>query len=86
VVSPLIALMRDQVAALREYGVGAGSLTSANDEAEKRRVADEMRAGTLRLLYAAPERLLQPGTLDWLALQNVRLLAIDEAHCVSQWG
>jgi len=86
VVSPLIALMRDQVSALREYGVGAGSLTSANDESEKRRVQDEMRAGTLRLLYAAPERLLQPGTLDWLSRQNVRLLAIDEAHCVSQWG
>ena len=86
VVSPLIALMRDQVAALRHFGVEAGSLNSANDPDENRRVVDAVRDGRMRLLYASPERLANTGTTEWLARAGVNLLAIDEAHCVSQWG
>ncbi len=86
VVSPLIALMRDQVAALRHFGVEAGSLNSANDGEENRRVVDAVREGRMRLLYASPERLANTSTAEWLARSGVNLLAIDEAHCVSQWG
>jgi ATP-dependent DNA helicase RecQ len=86
VVSPLIALMRDQVAAMRHFGVEAGSLNSSNDPEENRRVADAVRDGRMRLLYASPERLANTGTTEWLARSGVNLLAIDEAHCVSQWG
>ena len=86
VVSPLIALMRDQVAALRHFGVEAGSLNSANDPDENRRVADAVRDGRMRLLYASPERLANSDATEWLARSGVSLLAIDEAHCVSQWG
>ncbi len=85
VVSPLIALMRDQVAQLSALGVAAASLTSANDAGENRRILDDARAGRLKLLYAAPERLSRG---EWLGdlRGTVRALAIDEAHCVSQWG
>jgi ATP-dependent DNA helicase RecQ len=86
VVSPLIALMRDQVAAMRHFGIEAGSLNSANDSDENRRVADAVREGRMRLLYASPERLANTATTEWLARSGVNLLAIDEAHCVSQWG
>jgi len=86
VVSPLIALMRDQVAQLRTNGVAAGALNSANDQEENDRVRDALRAGALRLLYISPERLVNNGTAEWLARSGARLLAIDEAHCVSQWG
>ncbi|MCG6122847.1 MAG: DNA helicase RecQ [Microvirga sp.] len=86
VVSPLIALMRDQVAQLRNNGVAAGALNSSNDQAENDRVRDALREGALRLLYVSPERLVNNGTAEWLARAGVRLLAIDEAHCVSQWG
>src|SRR5215207_2714663 len=86
VVSPLIALMRDQVAQLRRNGVEAGSLSSANEASERDLVTRAVREGSLRLLYASPERLAQPATIAWLARSDVRLLAIDEAHCVSQWG
>jgi ATP-dependent DNA helicase RecQ len=86
VVSPLIALMRDQVAQLQRTGVEAGSLNSANEPAETRRVTDALRDGRLRLLYASPERLASPGMVDQLRRAGATLLAIDEAHCVSQWG
>ncbi|WP_421995370.1 DNA helicase RecQ [Reyranella sp.] len=86
VVSPLIALMRDQVRALTAAGVAAGSLNSSNEPAENARVLDLMRRGELRLLYLAPERLARPDTVEMLAESRVTMMAIDEAHCVSQWG
>ncbi|MFQ5566591.1 MAG: DNA helicase RecQ [Paracoccaceae bacterium] len=86
VISPLIALMRDQVSALREAGVEAGALNSANDPWESERVFEALAAGKLRLLYMAPERLASPASVDLLRRSGVTLLAIDEAHCVSQWG
>ncbi|MEM9010815.1 MAG: DNA helicase RecQ [Pseudomonadota bacterium] len=86
VVSPLIALMRDQVAALREAGVEAGALTSANDPWETERVFDALADGRLRLLYLAPERLANEAAVARLAEARVTMLAVDEAHCVSQWG
>jgi ATP-dependent DNA helicase RecQ len=86
VVSPLIALMRDQVRQLQGFGINAASLNSANDEAENQRVYRDLREGSLRLLYVAPERLVRPDTVALLKRSNAGLLAIDEAHCVSQWG
>ena len=86
VVSPLIALMRDQVRALTAVGVAAGSLNSSNEWAENTRVMGLLRRGELRLLYVAPERLARPDTIEMLAESNVSMMAIDEAHCVSQWG
>ena len=86
VISPLIALMRDQVAALRQAGVEAGALTSANDPHETERVFDALHAGDLKLLYMAPERLGNGATTDLLRRAGTTLLAVDEAHCVSQWG
>jgi ATP-dependent DNA helicase RecQ len=85
VVSPLIALMRDQVAQLDALGISAAALNSASDPDERRRVASGLRDRSLRLLYVAPERLLRDDTLEMLR-GAVDLLAIDEAHCVSQWG
>ncbi len=86
VVSPLIALMDDQVAALRQLGVAAGALHSELDPAEARSVARDLIEGQLDLLYVSPERLLGNGTLDRLSRLDLALIAIDEAHCVSQWG
>jgi ATP-dependent DNA helicase RecQ len=86
VVSPLIALMRDQVAQLRELGVSAAALNSASDPHERRRVAEALRDRSLRLLYVAPERLAREDTIAMLKIARIDLLAIDEAHCVSQWG
>ena len=86
VVSPLIALMDDQVAALRQVGVAAGALHSELDPAEARSVTRELIEGGLDLLYVSPERLLGNGMLDRLARLRLALIAIDEAHCVSQWG
>ncbi len=86
VVSPLIALMRDQVQALTAAGVVAGSLNSSNEPAENARVMDLLRRRELRLLYVAPERLARPDTVEMLAEAQVSMMAIDEAHCVSQWG
>lgn len=86
VISPLIALMRDQVRALRATGVEAGALTSGNTDEETEQVWSALQAGTLKLLYLAPERLASVGTRDMLQRANVSLIAVDEAHCVSQWG
>jgi ATP-dependent DNA helicase RecQ len=86
VVSPLIALMRNQVAQLKARGVAAASLNSANDFVENRRITGELARGALRLVYVSPERLVRPDTLALLRRANVRLLAVDEAHCISQWG
>ncbi|WP_298496895.1 DNA helicase RecQ [uncultured Maritimibacter sp.] len=86
VISPLIALMRDQVRALRAVGVEAGALTSGNTEEETDEVFAALSAGRLKLLYMAPERLAAGGTVNLLRRANVRMIAVDEAHCVSQWG
>lgn len=86
VISPLIALMRDQVRALKAAGVEAGALTSGNTEEETEDVFAALDAGTLKLLYIAPERLAATATLPLLRRINTTLIAVDEAHCVSQWG
>ncbi len=86
VVSPLIALMRNQVAQLRGYGIAAAALNSANDQGENRAVLESIARGELRLVYVAPERLVRPDTLALLKRAKVALLAVDEAHCISQWG
>ena len=86
VVSPLIALMQDQVSALRQLGVRAAFLNSTLAWNEQSRIIDSVRGGSLDLLYLAPERLLQEDTLALLEGADLSLIAIDEAHCVSQWG
>ncbi|MSP51237.1 MAG: DNA helicase RecQ [Alphaproteobacteria bacterium] len=86
VVSPLIALMRGQVGQLRGHGIAAAALNSTNDADESRSIFGALREGSLRLLYVAPERLVRDETLAMLRSARTSLLAIDEAHCVSQWG
>jgi ATP-dependent DNA helicase RecQ len=86
VVSPLIALMRNQVAQLRSYGIAAAALNSANGFAENRAIIEQIGRGELRLAYIAPERLAHPEIIAMLETAKVGLLAVDEAHCISQWG
>ena len=86
VVSPLIALMKDQVDGLREMGIPAAFLNSSQAQKQKREIEDEIRAGTLRILYVSPERLVQPSFLQFLSEVKPSLVAVDEAHCISQWG
>ncbi|MEY3263808.1 MAG: ATP-dependent helicase [Pseudomonadota bacterium] len=86
VISPLIALMQDQVDALDELGVRAAFLNSTQSFDEAMRVERALRKGELDLLYIAPERLLTPRCLELLESSRIALFAIDEAHCVSQWG
>ncbi len=86
VISPLIALMADQVAALQQSGVAAEKLDSATSLDTRSDVWRWIEAGTLDLLYLSPEGLMQPAMLERLSRLPLALVAIDEAHCVSQWG
>ena len=86
VVSPLISLMQDQVMQLRELGVPAAFLNSTVEYADYLATAERVRAGKIKLLYTSPETLLRPETLVLLDRSRVRCLAIDEAHCISEWG
>ena len=86
VISPLIALMRDQVRGLKAVGVAAGAITSGNTQEEVEQVFSQIISGNLKLLYLAPERLVSRKIQNILSRANVTSIAVDEAHCVSQWG
>jgi ATP-dependent DNA helicase RecQ len=86
VISPLIALMKDQVDGLRENGVSAAYLNSTLAYDERQRVEADLRAGRVRILYVSPEKIVQPGFRSFLKTLDLRLIAVDEAHCISQWG
>ncbi|WP_051953200.1 DNA helicase RecQ [Methylocapsa aurea] len=86
VVSPLIALMRDQAQQLQRYGVAAAALNSSNSGPDNSAIESGLRQGRYRLVYVAPERLVRPDTIALLREAGANVLAIDEAHCVSQWG
>src|SRR5210317_1736980 len=86
VISPLISLMKDQVDALKANGVRAAMYNSNLDAGEAREVLEALHSGQLDLLYVAPERMMKPAFLESLEHMPIALIAIDEAHCVSQWG
>src|SRR5262249_23078933 len=86
VVRPVIALMKDQVDGLKQSGVAAGMLTSAQTPSERRAVHEALERRALKLLYAAPERLVLDGFVERLVALGLDAIAIDEAHCISHWG
>jgi len=86
VISPLIALMKDQVESLRRRGIAAARLDSSLSPAEAQRVFAQLQSGELKLLYIAPERLVKESFVAQLKRLRIALMAVDEAHCISEWG